>query len=399
MNTVTATPLSNNTSRAYAGHYSLSDIKKPRLANVIGRDGQDAGQQSNPDIHVNINSGPYEAKDPRRVHRMKRFSHLFVNTRIALHITPSTATTMFPLEELNYRLHEWKLQREERVIKHARGANNQWTEEKEKKYRESDEGKKDPPIDIDYVRNFITYMGVLNTDRNAPARFGNQKMVSVIVQGNTNIPNSFEKDGVFTKWNLFFMVKEKCLTMGEKYCYDEYVGELNLRAPGDKLIVRIKYLATPKSEIPILCPHCKITPKTGMFINRDCKHNDEILAYNFPANTDEQTAMNNNFIREVVTPKFVEYLNNNPTEKTAYDAMSTTNQFTYFNDWVTKATDPDLNRPSEWFTTKQGYAIPFARVEYNDYRNQGTLLLNSETDIRQYQKNRPLKVWMHATNQ
>lgn len=394
MNTISRTPLSRDTSRAYAGHYGLQSIRNPQLQSVIGKDGPSSGDQSNPSIHFNAKIGPYSRKDPKRIYRFLRFSHMWCNTLNSMGVTPSSATVAFPLEELNFLFHQWKLEWEER----NKPANFPNKRVKKMKFKDINAGDvDDPEIDVEYAKKYITYLGVLNTDISAPVRYGMQKMVSIISQGSTNIPNSFGKVNVFTHWRLFFRIEEICVKSPQAYCYDETVGDLTLQVPSDGRVVRISYLASKLPEIPIFCKECDRSGLDwGRYVNPACKHKDEMLAYELKANPlneitgrDEIQDMTNEFFKD----QFITYLKANPSEVAEFKK----DEKAYFDKFVNAFDKKKI--PAEFYITKQAHVIHFATCEFNDYQNAGSLLTNGECDVRQYQKNMPLKVWMRATNQ
>lgn len=385
MESVKRTKLSNDTSSAYAGHYG-APTRNPTLQSVVGKDGPTIGRPSQPNIHSNFKIGPYSRSDPRRIYRYKRFSHMFVNTLNNININPSTATTMFPLEELNYYLHDWQLKKEERAAKPMKGLTDPY-------------GKTiaDPEIDTDFVRRFITYMGVLNTEDNAVPKSNKQKTVSIIHQGSTSIPNSFGDVNVFTAWSLFFIVKDKCISTPQRYCFDEVLGDKILKVPQSGKIARIEYVALrDERSIPIYCKCCgQGNPYENRSVAPDCKHT--ILAYDEEMDSKgTNKAAYDNLLKEK-QEKFIadgkKLLNLTVADATAFDTKSRNEQKTIIEDAFS-----NLKYPMKLYTRKIGHAIPIGYCEFNDYRT-GNVLVNCEVDVKNYQLNKPLKVWMRATNQ
>lgn len=255
MNTVVQNTFTGNESGSqfYAGHYGgLDAVKRPRFATVIGRDGQDYGRPSEPPIHVNIKMKPYSHKDPKRLERLMRFSHMFAMRNLPgqMELTPSDASIVFPLEEMNFRLHQMKLK---------------WLEDFPNDAARASQAGQEAEPNPKWCAKHLTYLGVLNTESNVPMRHGGvglEKTGVIITQGSTNIPNAFrsvdEYNNQFignsttgTHWRLFFTVKEKCLTAARTYCYDPLSGPVTLPMPSDNYVTEILPVASQKQVLTL----------------------------------------------------------------------------------------------------------------------------------------------------
>jgi hypothetical protein len=344
----------------YADKIGGDSIKIPKLHNT----GVSYDQTTEANIHVNIKIGPYSREEQTRVVNLERFTHLFVNTASKIAAKSSSPTPVFTLDELNHKLHVWTLAREEELTK--KGFDNEEALVTNPKPMITDK------IDIDYVRKNIKYLGVCNTESNAPVPGNLEKTISVITQGSTNIPNVFNNNcDIDTHWKLFFVFEEICCTTPQTYCYDRKKGNVPLAAPKSHILVRGRYYASKYANIPM--------------------YNTE-EPYGLPESASvDDTYDDGGNLYDKAKGRLTQMYRITHDANVKEQAINKAHQEYQLDHGYTGVLDVDK------YLTRMRYIIPFAQVRANDFIGTDQKWAQCNTDLTKYQRNNSLHVWMRAT--